>query len=158
MDEKAKKKALRSINYGIYVLGVAHDGTVQAASVTWVMQSSFDPPLLTLAVKKDSGTYALLRESRRLALSLLETSQDAVARAFFKAPRAEGDTLAGHTFGTDLTGAPILDAAMSYLEAEVQSIDESGDHAVVIARIVNAVVRREGVSLCCRDMGVSYGG
>lgn len=158
MDEKAKRTALRMINYGLYVLGVEHEGAMAGCSVTWVTQCSFEPPLLALGVKKESHVYGLLKGGRRLALSYLESGQDDLARAFFKAPRAENGRLAGYCYSLQATGAPVLDDAMAFVEAEVVSIDESGDHAVVVARVVNAAVRREGVPLSCREMGVSYGG
>jgi flavin reductase (DIM6/NTAB) family NADH-FMN oxidoreductase RutF len=158
LDEKQRKPALRMLTYGLHVLGAAHEGEAGAATVTWVTQGSFEPPLLVLGVKKDGYVYGLVRRSRKLALSLLLQDQLDVAKAFFKAPRLEEGRLAGRTFGTGVTGAPILDDAAAFLEGEVQSADETGDHAVVIARIVNAGVRREGAPLELRPTGMSYGG
>ena len=46
MDEQAKKTSLRMIPYGLYVLTAeAKDGSVAAATVNWVTQASFQPPL-----------------------------------------------------------------------------------------------------------------
>jgi flavin reductase (DIM6/NTAB) family NADH-FMN oxidoreductase RutF len=46
MDADAKKTALRMIPYGIYVLTVSDGGDgMAAATVNWVTQTSFDPPL-----------------------------------------------------------------------------------------------------------------
>ena len=56
MDADAKKTALRMIPYGIYVLTAeAGDGETAAATVNWVTQTSFDPPLVVIGVKADSG-------------------------------------------------------------------------------------------------------
>jgi len=46
MDAEAKKTTLRMIPYGLYVL-TADDGkgTVGAATVNWVTQTAFSPPL-----------------------------------------------------------------------------------------------------------------
>ena len=50
MDEDAKKTALRMIPYGIYVLTAeAPDGSTAAATVNWVTQTSFKPPLVAVA-------------------------------------------------------------------------------------------------------------
>src|SRR5262249_49774697 len=46
MDEKAKKQALLMIPYGLFVLGAAHGGKQTAATVNWVTQASFNPPLV----------------------------------------------------------------------------------------------------------------
>src|ERR1700739_4843577 len=65
MDPNAKKTALRMIPYGMYVLTAAHaDGRVAAATVNWVTQASFEPPLVVVGVKADSGAHALTKATR----------------------------------------------------------------------------------------------
>jgi flavin reductase (DIM6/NTAB) family NADH-FMN oxidoreductase RutF len=67
MDADAKKTALRMIPYGIYVL-TADDGkgNVGAATVNWVTQGSFAPPLVVVGSK---ATPARIRWSRAPASS-----------------------------------------------------------------------------------------
>src|SRR5215470_15076521 len=49
MDANAKKTTLRMIPYGLYVLTAAgKDGQVGAATVNWVTQASFAPPLVVV--------------------------------------------------------------------------------------------------------------
>ncbi len=49
MDAEMKKTALRMIPYGLYVLVAENEeGTVSAATVKWVTQASFEPPLVAL--------------------------------------------------------------------------------------------------------------
>jgi len=49
MDPDTKKMALRMIPYGIYVLTAkGSDGSIAAAIVNWVTQTSFDPPLVAI--------------------------------------------------------------------------------------------------------------
>ena len=45
MDAEAKKTALRMIPYGIYVLTTNGEEGPTAATVNWVTQTSFEPPL-----------------------------------------------------------------------------------------------------------------
>ncbi|MFN7976053.1 MAG: flavin reductase family protein [Acidobacteriota bacterium] len=158
MDEKAKKQALRMISYGIYVLGVESQGEMAAASVTWVSQASFDPPLLMLGVKKDARPFALLKASRRLALSFLGKSHIAVAKTFFKTQSPQDGTIGGFAYEARSNGAPTLADAIGWVEADVLSIDETGDHAVVVARVQGASARADEVPLALRDLGLFYGG
>ena len=55
MDDAAKKTALRMIPYGIYILTAKSGNDVAAATVNWVTQTSFEPPLVAVAIKSDSG-------------------------------------------------------------------------------------------------------
>ena len=75
MDEKAKKQSLLMIPYGLFVLGAAHGGTATAATVNWVTQASFNPPLVVVGIKKDSGSHAMVKDSKKFALSMLAAGQ-----------------------------------------------------------------------------------
>ncbi len=63
MNADAKKAVLRMIPYGIYVLA-ADDakGNIAAATVNWVTQSAFAPPLVVVGVKRErrSGSKLLM--------------------------------------------------------------------------------------------------
>jgi len=91
MDEKAKKTALRMIGYGVYVLGVDHEGDVDFATVSWLTQSSFRPPQIALAVRKETRPNDLVRKCGCFAVSFLAKDQEELARIFSKPVDVEGD-------------------------------------------------------------------
>jgi len=167
MDAEAKKIALRMIPYGIYVL-TAEDGNgnTAAATVNWVTQTSFDPPLIVVGVKTDSGAYNILKTAGNFALNMLGKGQQGAAFTFFKPARREGNTLSGEPIRKGSTGAPILENATACVECRVEEIVERGDHHIVIGEVVEAKVakapdgRADDASLHMRDLGenVFYGG
>ena len=64
MDPAAKKTALRMIPYGLYVLTAeSQDGQIAAATVNWVTQASFEPPLVVVGVKTDSSAFGVIKAS-----------------------------------------------------------------------------------------------
>ena len=70
MDDEHKKTALRMIPYGIYVLTAVDGDTVAAATVNWVTQTSFDPPLVVVGVKggiRNAHRRALPERWRRIS-------------------------------------------------------------------------------------------
>ncbi|HEX3971434.1 MAG TPA: flavin reductase family protein, partial [Stellaceae bacterium] len=84
MNADAKKAALRMIPYGIYVLTVDNGkGGVAAATVNWVTQTAFAPPLVVVGVKTDSGAYALLKNTKSFVLNMLGKDQKGLAFTFF---------------------------------------------------------------------------
>ena len=96
MDADAKKTALRMIPYGIYVLtSESKNGKVAAATVNWVTQTAFQPPLIVVGVKADSGAHSIIKESKTFALNILGKDQKGQAFTFFKPLDREGNTIGG---------------------------------------------------------------
>ncbi len=167
MNADAKKTVLRMIPYGIYVL-TADDGKggVAAATVNFVTQTSFVPPLVAVGVKTDSGAYAVVKSARRFALNMLGKDAKGLAFTFFKPAKLEGGKLSGQSFRAGDNGAPILDAAVGAVECQVKTIVEEGDHHVVVAEVTEAHLphqitgRPDAAILEMKDLGdnVFYGG
>jgi flavin reductase (DIM6/NTAB) family NADH-FMN oxidoreductase RutF len=167
MNQDAKKTALRMIPYGLYVL-TADDGkgNVAAATINFVTQSSFTPPLVTLGVKADTGAYHVVKETGAFALNVLGKDQKGAAFTFFKPAKVEGDRISGMAFTKGTTGAPLLSDAPAVVECRVKKIVEEGDHHVVIAEVVEAHLnkpitgRPDAATLEMKDLGenVFYGG
>ena len=167
MDANAKKTALRMIPYGLYVLTAEDDrGEAAAATINWVTQIAFDPPLVALGVKADSSAHALIERTQCFALNILGKDQKDVAFAFFKPTVKQGDTLSGQPYRRGSTGSPILSKLPAYVECRVREIVKRGDHSAVIAEVVDAGVasqpegRADDVTLWLKDLGekMYYGG
>lgn len=167
MDANAKKTALRMIPYGLYVLTAeGKDGTVGAATVNWVTQASFAPPLVAVGVKTDSGVHAIIKETRAFALNVLGKGQQKMAFTFFKPSRRDGQTVSGEPFRAGSTGAPILEHAPAYIECRLVESVERGDHSIFVGEVVEAGVgtapagRADDATLWLKDLGdnVFYGG
>ena len=167
MDADAKKTTLRMIPYGIYVL-TADDGkgNVGAATVNWVTQASFAPPLVVVGVKGDSGAHTVVKGTGRFTLNMLGKDQKGAAFTFFKPAKVEDGKLSGQAFHAGANGAPILDAAIGAVECAVKQIVEMGDHDIVVAEVTEAHLlkapqgRADAAILEMKDLGdnVYYGG
>ena len=166
MNADAKKTALRMIPYGIYVLTADDGANVAAATVNWVTQTSFNPPLIAVGVKADSGAYQVVKKTRAFALNMLGKGQQGAAFAFFKPADKQGDKISGEPFRAGANGAPILLNAHASVECKVVEIVETGDHHVVVAEVTEANVakapdgRPDAAILEMKDLGpnVFYGG
>jgi flavin reductase (DIM6/NTAB) family NADH-FMN oxidoreductase RutF len=167
MDADAKKTALRMIPYGIYVL-TADDGkgNIAAATVNWVTQTAFNPPLVVVGVKTDSGAYSIVKNTKEFTLNMLGKEHKGLAFTFFKPAQFEGGKLSGQAVHKGRNGAAILDAALAAVECKVTSIVEQGDHHIVVgevteAHVPNPIAGRPDVAILeMKDLGdnVFYGG
>ena len=166
MDADAKKTSLRMIPYGIYVLTAEDGGNIAAATVNWVTQTSFNPPLIAVALKADSGAYQIVKKTRAFALNMLGKGQQGPAFTFFKPAEKQGDKISGEPYRPGTNGAPILTNAAAAIECKVVEIVEKGDHHTVLAEVTEAIVakkpegRPDAAVLEMKDLGpnVFYGG
>ena len=158
MDEAVKKTTLRMIPYGLFVVTARSGDEVAAGTVNWLTQASFQPPLVALGLKADSGTLAQVKASGQFAVNVLGSGQKDLAFAFFKPTRAEGGRLNGYAFETGSTGAPLLLDAPARFECRLTDVVDRGDHHIVAGEVVDAGVRRESAPLTLSEVGVFYGG
>jgi flavin reductase (DIM6/NTAB) family NADH-FMN oxidoreductase RutF len=167
MNADAKKAVLRMIPYGIYVL-TADDGkgNVAAATVNWVTQTAFAPPLVVVGVKTDSGAYAAVKSAGTFALNMLGKEQKGLAFTFFKPAAVADGKISGQAYRKGTTGAPLLEAAPGAVECKVTSIVEQGDHHIVVGEVIEAHLpkpftgRPDAAILEMKELGdnVFYGG
>ena len=161
MDEAAKKTALRMIPYGMFVLTTkAGDGQeVGAATVNWVTQASFSPPLVAIGVKVDSTSHQHIRDTQVFAVNIIGKEQKDLAFTFFKTHQSRGDNLAGQPFEPGLqTGCPLLLNFPAWWECRVVGEVAQGDHTVFVGQVLEAGVRREDQTILMRDHNLNYGG
>ena len=134
MDPKTKQKVLRLLTNGMYVITSRSGERYGAATITWVSQASFKPPLLMVALRKDGSVFQCLVESRIAVLHVLDQrTAETSHRNFSPRPNSRTASLNGEPYSEGKTRAPILDNLGAYLECKVvEIIEEHGDHAVAI--------------------------
>ena len=159
MDEEAKKKTLRMIPYGLFILTAKNGDDIAAATVNWVTQSSFKPPLVAVGIKCDSHPYTTVKEAKQFAINVLGAEQKDLAQAFFMTVKPEGKKLGPVSFRSGTTGAPVLNETPAYWECKLVDVVEQGDHHLFIGEVVEAGVNDpDDKSLLMRDTGWNYGG
>jgi len=125
MDAKTRQKTLRLLSNGVYVLTSRAGDRLGVATVTWVSQASFKPPLLMAAVRRSSNVFHCLAGSRVAALHILASDQRDVAQKFFSPTKGKDGSLNGEPFTTGKTSSPILRNIGAYVECKVIDIREN---------------------------------
>ena len=87
MDPKIKQKVLRLLTNGMYVLTSRSAKRFGAATITWVSQASFKPPLLMVALRKDGSAFQCVVESRAAVLHVLDSGQQRHRAEIFRGDR-----------------------------------------------------------------------
>jgi len=152
MDKKAKKKVLQLIPYGTYVVGTkAEDGGDHLMFGTWMMQTSFKPPLVAFAFSEESRTLANVRRSKEFAVSFLADGMNSLAQSVL-----DGSF---DTVKTERTpaGLPVIQGAAGWIGCKFLEVADRGDHRVVLAEVVDADAGRRKL-LTLDALGWHYGG
>jgi flavin reductase (DIM6/NTAB) family NADH-FMN oxidoreductase RutF len=159
MDPKTKQKVLRLLTNGMYVLTSRSAKSFGAATVTWVSQASFKPPLLMVALRKDGSAFECVVESRTAVLHVLDRGQRDIAQKFFAATEESQGLLNGEPYFDGTNGAPVLENLGAYLECKaLQILEKPGDHAIVVFEVLNAVLCKDVEPLTVTGSPWQYGG
>ena len=158
MDKEVRKKILRKIPYGLYILGL-RDGDIFHGMVgSWLSQCSFEPPLLMLGIRKDSYSHSMLEHSNFFSINLPRKDQKKLVESFFRPHEAKDGKFGEVPFHLGKNGVPVIDGCLAHLECKVSQIVRGGDHDVVIAEIVESEIQDDAENLIMKDTGWHYGG
>jgi flavin reductase (DIM6/NTAB) family NADH-FMN oxidoreductase RutF len=158
MDEQAKKTALRRIPYGLFLLTARNGEDVASATVNWVTQTSFKPPLVVVGVKEGTHPYEVIKAAGSFALHPIGADQQQVAEDFFRTVAPSGNQLGALTFRPGVTGAPVINELPAYWECQLRQVVEQGDHHVFLGEVVEAGVNSDTPTLLMRETPWNYGG
>ncbi|MGB5636584.1 MAG: flavin reductase family protein [Waterburya sp.] len=159
LDQQAKKTMLRKIPHGLYICGVKQGEEMNGFTVSWLMQSSFEPPLVVNCVKKDTTSHEMIKNTLVFAISFLEAGQKDLAASFFQPKARVGNKFADVEFYEgEATGCPIIKDSLGYIECKVVGTVEEGDHTVYVGEVIASGIHREGEQLLLSSTGWQYGG
>ncbi len=106
---------------------------------------SLDPPLVLFSPQKTSSTWPRLQAAKSFCVNILAADQEALCRAFASSG-AEKYTGVGWKPGA-VTGAPVLDGVIGWIEADIETEVDGGDHVIVIGRVRDLGIGHEGPPL-----------
>lgn len=130
-------QALGRIPSGLYILTVRSGDKAGGLLASWVQQAGFEPPMVTVAVRRDRFVGDWLAESGRFALNQIPVGGKSLIRHFSRGFAPDDDAFEGLALVPDAArGGPVLALAMAYMDAEVAGQFAEGDHRVFLARIV----------------------
>jgi flavin reductase (DIM6/NTAB) family NADH-FMN oxidoreductase RutF len=147
------------VPHGLYVLTSQTPFDQVASTVSWLTQASFEPPLLMLALRRDTDTYHVVRQARAFVINILGKDQAAIAQKFFKHAELKDGTLSGEAFErTPLLEFAYFPHSAGFLECRVTDEVDRGDHTVIVAQVVGAELKSAEGPLLLSSTKWQYGG
>jgi flavin reductase (DIM6/NTAB) family NADH-FMN oxidoreductase RutF len=163
-------KALKNLTYGFYLVATRKDGKelttrendwVSAGTVSWAIQSSFDPAMITIAIQRDSNLHETIGRSEAFSLTILGKKDEALVKKFAQQTKVDyaDNKVNGISYEEGKSGAPILNCGLSTIECElIETLMPEGDHVLFVGKVVDAKERNDDHPLTEADTRFEYGG
>jgi flavin reductase (DIM6/NTAB) family NADH-FMN oxidoreductase RutF len=150
-------QALGRVPTGLYVVTTLQGGQPLGFVGSFLMQASFEPPALSVAIARGREHLSAIREHGRFAVTVLDAGSQGLMGAFFKRPEPGKSPFDGLAHERTPGGLPVLSQALAWLECRRSGEHESGDHVVVFGTVEHAALLRSGdPAVHLRKNGLGY--
>lgn len=130
----------------VTVVTMRAEDQIHGLTATAFTSVSMNPPLVLVCIQNDSRSESLLRRGRCFAVNFLTEDQAALSERF--AGRVSvPDRFEGIAYRAAVTGAPILENALAYLDCTVAGAYWGGDHTIYLGLVEDAGILRDGTPL-----------
>lgn len=120
---------------GVTVVTTSSQGMLAGLTVNAFCSVSLNPPLVLVCIDLASNTLPLLRESKAFAVNMLTDKQESLSRGFATHSKARFEHFCHASYHTAVTGAPILDNALAFIDARIVAEYPGGDHAIFLGQV-----------------------
>jgi flavin reductase (DIM6/NTAB) family NADH-FMN oxidoreductase RutF len=136
-DNESIGKAIGRIPSGLFIVTVrSPEGEETAFLASWVQQVAFEPPLISVAIKKGRPAEALLGDGGSFAVNVVGQDNKALIGRYAKGLPPGNAPFADEAVQRGTTGAAILPQAAAYLDCRLHTRSELGDHVLCIGEVV----------------------
>jgi len=161
--DRLRRRVLWRFPSGIYVLGSRAGEERNLMTLNWAMQVALDPKLLAVSVERSALSHRLIAAGGGFSVSLVAREDKAAVRKFVKPAThdAEASTLAGVRYRDGISGAPIPELAVAYVDCALRQSLDVGSHSLFVGEVLDAAFASgadEVPILRMEDTRMSYGG
>ncbi len=141
LDRKQLHGVLDRLNTTGCIITTAFEGRRDGCFISFVTRCSIDPPRLLALTSHENLTHDLMERSGVLALHPVGRGQADWLDLFGEQTGREVDKLARVAWTPGVTGCPLLDGALGYVEGRVLRSMDCGDHTARLVEPVAAELR-----------------
>ncbi len=146
MDATRKEQLARPLGQipsGCFIM-TASDGQHHTGMLaSWVQQACFEPPMVTVAVKKGRPIESLVDASGYFVLNTIGENPSAMFKHFGKGFDLAQDAFSGLPTERHDAGIVLTDCT-GHLGCKVVSSTEAGDHRVYVGEVIGGASHNDG--------------
>jgi len=121
--------------------------TMPTRSGAWAMTAnsftslSLEPTLVLVCIDKATRTFQHIQASGVWAVNVLSAEQESISRTFALKDVEEERTMVDTPYHLGVTGAPIIDGCISYIDCRTWATYDGGDHTIFVGEVQDAAVQ-----------------
>jgi flavin reductase (DIM6/NTAB) family NADH-FMN oxidoreductase RutF len=140
VDSDALWSAARRFAAGVTVVTATGDEGYLGITVSAYSLVSLAPPLVLVCINEFSQLLDAIQASGAFAATILSSRQELIADRFAgRAPQPDSH-FSDTPHRTLLTGAPVLEGGLAWLDCRLQQTIAAGDHTIFLGTVVAAGV------------------
>jgi len=159
VDPELINKVTWKIPNALALIGSASGDEWNGMTASWVTQVSMEPVLIGVGVDNKAVTHRLITDGGSFSVNLWPSEDTRIFVKFSKPATREDSTLNGRSVRPGVTGAPIFEESLAWMDCEVRHSIDLGTHTFFVGEIVDAGVNddeRQAASIS--DTRMKYGG
>lgn len=131
-------RAIGRIASGVFIVTTKkEDGQRDGFLASWINQAAFEPPMVSVAIRKGRHFLELLSVGSHFTINVLAKSNMDLYKHFVTPYLPGSDRFEGVKLLPGTTRAPVLADALAYLSCVSKSMVEAGDHVLVIGEVLD---------------------
>lgn len=156
------KNVFQEITNGYYIVtstnlqdSKGEKDSLVAATINWLSQVSFNPPMLALALGNDTDLHKVVSESRHFTVHVLAEEHKDLIQDFASKNQVRESTINGVKYtkeGREL----VLEKALAIYKCKVAESYPCGDHILYMGEVDEHRKINEGKALCTKAMAKRY--
>lgn len=143
-DSARYRQVLGHFPTGVTVITAATGRVPVGMAVGSFSSVSLDPPLVAFFAGRGSSSWPKIEASGAFCVNILAEDQEELCRRFAS---KEEDKFAGLGWSAAGSGSPVLDRVLAWIDCDIESVIEAGDHYGVIGRVRDLSVGHDGSPL-----------
>lgn len=131
------RAALGSFATGVTVITTRGEDHAYGMTANAFSSVSLDPPLVLVCAKSGAEGSEFIEHNRVFAVNILAADQEPLSRYFSSKDRPRGgDAFREVAHTSVVTGSPVLDGVLAYLDCRLHESRTAGDHEIFIGEVV----------------------
>jgi 3-hydroxy-9,10-secoandrosta-1,3,5(10)-triene-9,17-dione monooxygenase reductase component len=137
-DDQRFRTVLGHFATGVTIITALDDDEPVGLAANSFTSVSLDPPLVLFCVAHSSSTWPRIERAGTFAVNILGEGHEDLSDLF---ARPGADRFAATAWRPGVSGAPVLEDAIAYLDCEFEAEYPGGDHTIVVGRVLDLDMR-----------------